>query len=246
MEDRDRPRLSIVLPAYNEASRIARSVAYATEFLRAQRYASELIVVCDGSRDATARIARETGGERVRVIQLPTNRGKGFAVRAGVREATGAHLLFSDVDFSTPLREVERFLAAHDAGCDVVIGSRALAESQVQRRQAWWREEMGRTFNRVVRAATGTALRDTQCGFKSFRRAAALDIFGRARIDRYAFDVELLSIAQRRGHRIQELPVIWKNDPLSRVHPIRDSLRMLWDLGRIRRNAARGLYERES
>lgn len=246
MEERDPLRLSIVVPAYDEASRIARSVAYATEFLRAQHYAGESIVVPDGSTDATARIARQTGGESVRVIELPVNRGKGFAVRAGVRAARGAHVLFSDVDFSTPLTEVERVLAAHDAGCDVVIGSRALPASQVQRRQAWWRESMGRTFNRVVRATTGTALRDTQCGFKSFRREAARDIFERARIDRYAFDVELLWIARRRGHRIEELPVTWINDPLSRVHPIRDSLRMLWDLGRIRRNAARGVYERES
>lgn len=246
MEEGDPLRLSIVVPAYDEATRIARSVAYATEFLRAQSYSGELIVVSDGSTDATARIAREIGGGAVRVIELPANRGKGFAVRAGVRAARGAHVLFSDVDFSTPLSEVGRFLAAHDAGCDIVIGSRALPASQVRQRQAWWRESMGRTFNRVVRAATGTALRDTQCGFKSFRRDAARDVFDRARIDRYAFDVELLWIAQRRGHRIEELPVIWTNDPLSRVHPIRDSLRMLWDLGRIRRNALRGVYERES
>jgi dolichyl-phosphate beta-glucosyltransferase len=238
----DRPALSVVLPAHDEAARIATSVEKALAYLSCRDYPSELLVVSDGSTDATARIAREAGGARVRVIENPTNRGKGHAVRAGMLEATGSHILFSDVDFATPIDEVERFRAALAAGCDLVVGSRALPDSDVRVRQAWWRQSMGRTFNRIVRAAVGFEMRDTQCGFKCFRRDAARAIFSRARIDRYAFDVEVLWIAQRLSLRVGELPVIWADDPHSKVHPIRDSLRMLVDLAAIRRNDADGAY----
>ena len=243
MQQSDRPHLSIVVPAFNEAARVGACVDRATAYLAAQPYASELIVVSDGSTDATAQIAREAGRERVQVIETPTNRGKGFAVRTGVLAAAGSQVLFSDVDFSTPIDEVERFLAAIAAGFDVVVGSRALPDSDVRVRQAWWRQSMGRTFNHIARAAIGFEMRDTQCGFKCFQRDAARAIFSRARIDRYAFDVELLWIAQRLKLRVGELPVIWADDSHSKVHPIRDSLRMLVDLAAIRRHDARGAYE---
>lgn len=243
MQQSDRPQLSIVVPAYNEAARVGACVERATAYLAAQPYASELIVVSDGSTDATAQIAREAGRERVQVIEIPVNRGKGFAVRTGVLAAAGSQVLFSDVDFSAPIHEVERFRTALDAGCDLVVGSRALPDSDVRVRQVWWRQSMGRTFNHIVRAAIGFEMRDTQCGFKCFRREAARSIFSRARIDRYAFDVELLWIAQRLKLRVGELPVIWADDPHSKVHPIRDSLRMIVDLAAIRRHDARGAYE---
>src|SRR5262249_44806216 len=187
----DRPRLSVVLPAYNEVARIATCIDRARAYLDAQGYASELIVVSDGSTDGTARVAREVGGTRVRVIETTPNRGKGSAVRAGMLAAEGAHVLFSDVDLSTPIAEVARFLACHGAGADVVVGSRALDASDVQVRQAWWRESMGRAFNRVARRIAGVDMPDTQCGFKTFRRDAARAIFERTRIDGYAFDVEV-------------------------------------------------------
>ena len=238
----DRPELSVVLPAHDEAARIGTSIARGLAYLDGRDYTSEVIVVCDGCTDATARIAREAGGKRVRVIENATNRGKGHAVRTGVLAAEGAQILFSDVDFSTPIEEVERFRAALATGCDLVVGSRALPDSDVRVRQAWWRQSMGRTFNHIVRAALGFEMRDTQCGFKCFRRDAARAIFSRARIDRYAFDVEVLWIAQRLSLRVRELPVIWVDDPHSKVHPIRDSLGMLGDLAAIRRHEARGLY----
>jgi dolichyl-phosphate beta-glucosyltransferase len=238
----DRPRLSVVLPAYNEVARIATCIEGARAYLEAQDYASELIVVSDGSTDGTARIAREAGGTRVRVIETTPNRGKGSAVRAGVLAAAGAHVLFSDVDLSTPLSEVGRFLARHAEGADVVFGSRALDASDVQVRQAWWRESMGRTFNRIARRIARVDMDDTQCGFKSFRRAAARAIFERTRIDRYAFDVEVLWIARALGLRVVELPVTWRNDPDSKVDPVRDSARMLLDLVAIRWHAAAGAY----
>jgi dolichyl-phosphate beta-glucosyltransferase len=240
--DPDRPSLSVILPAYQEAARIGASVEKALAYLHLRDYPAELIVVSDGSTDGTARIAREAGGERVHVIENRVNRGKGHAVRTGMLAARGAHLLFSDVDFATPIEEVERFRAALDEGCDLVVGSRALPDSDVRVRQAWWRQSMGRTFNHIVRAAVGFSMRDTQCGFKCFRREAARAIFSRARIDRFAFDVEVLWIAQRLGLRVGELPVVWVDDPHSKVRPVRDSLSMLADLAAIRRNDARGAH----
>lgn len=245
MQASDRPHLSVVVPVFNEAARVGACVERATAYLVAQSYASELIVVSDGSTDATVQIARDAAAGRAQVIDVPRNRGKGFAVRTGVLAATGAHVLFSDVDFSTPIHEVERFRAALDSGFDVVVGSRALPDSDVRIRQAWWRQSMGHTFNHFVRAATGFEMRDTQCGFKCFRRDAARAIFSRARIDRFAFDVELLWIARRLDLRVAELPVSWADDARSKVHPIRDSLRMLADLAAIRRHEARGDYAAE-
>jgi dolichyl-phosphate beta-glucosyltransferase len=234
--------LSVVLPAYDEADRIGKGVEQVLAYLGRQPFASELIVVSDGSGDATAAVAREAGHGRVQVIEYPHNRGKGFAVRTGVAAARGAHVLFSDADLSTPIEETDRFLVAHAEGFDVVFGSRSLPDSEVRVRQAWWRQSMGRTFNQVARRVARVAMSDTQCGFKSFRLDAARSIFGRARIDRYAFDVELLWIATRLGCRVRELPVRWTNDPQSKVRPVRDSVRMLVDLAAIRWHDARGAY----
>jgi dolichyl-phosphate beta-glucosyltransferase len=239
----ERPELSVVLPAYNESARIAASIERTTAYLDGWGHASEVIVVSDGSTDSTARIAREAGDARVRVIETARNRGKGHAVRVGVLAAEGRHVLFTDVDLSTPLEECARFLAAHADGWDVAFGSRALAGSDVRVRQAWWRQSMGRTFNRIARRVARVDMADTQCGFKSFRRAAARAIFERARVDRFAFDVEVLWIARRLGLRVAELPVPWSNDPASKVRPVRDSARMLADLVAIRWHAARGAYE---
>lgn len=240
------PLLSVVLPAYDEANRIGASVERVLDHLARQSHASELIVVSDGSCDGTAEVARRAGGDRVRVLELARNRGKGFAVRSGVLASRGEHVLFSDVDLSTPIETVERCLALHDRGCDAVFASRALAASEIPVRQAWWRQSMGRVFNGIARRIAQVDMDDTQCGFKSFRRDAARAIFERARIDRYAFDVEVLWIARRLGLRVEELPVRWVNDPHSKVHPLRDSARMLVDLGAIRWHAARGVYEERS
>jgi dolichyl-phosphate beta-glucosyltransferase len=243
MQETDRPNLSVVVPAHNEASRVGSCIERATAYLVAQPYTSEVIVVSDGSTDATVRIAREVGRERVRVIEIPTHRGKGYAVRTGVLAAAGCHVLFSDVDFSTPIDEVERFLVALAGGYDVMVGSRALPDSDIWARQVWWRQSMGRVFNGIVRATLDFEMRDTQCGFKCFRREAARAIFSRARVDRFAFDVEVLWIAQRLKLRVGELPVSWADAGQSKVHLIRDSLRMLFDLAAIRRYDARGAYE---
>jgi dolichyl-phosphate beta-glucosyltransferase len=180
----------------------------------------------------------------VTVLHHAVNRGKGYAVRTGMLAATGRYVLFTDADLSTPIEEVSRLLAALYAGADVAIASRGLTESDVVIRQPWWRESMGRTFNWLVQLLTVRGISDTQCGFKCFRREVAQRVFALQRLERFAFDVEVLWIAQRFGYRIVELPITWRNDPSSTVNPIIDSTRMLLDLVRIRINDWAGRYNR--
>ena len=237
--------LSVVIPAFEEAGRLDRTLRRVRVYLDGQSFSSEVLVVVDGGGDGTLEIARkwETDWSTLRVLDNKVNQGKGFAVRCGMLVSRGRYLLFSDADLSTPIDQVERLLVALEAGGDVAIGSRALAGSDVRVRQAWWRELMGRLFNRVVRLIALSDVLDTQCGFKCFRRDAGRQIFARQRIWRFSFDVELLWIARKLGYRVTEVPVTWVNDPSSRVHPLRDSLRMLVDLVRVRYNDLRGVYQ---
>lgn len=196
----------------------------------------ELVLVDDGSRDGTAAVMREAAkaSPTVRAVSYRPNAGKGYAVRRGVLEASAdLAVLISDADLSTPLDDLgalERALADHD----VAIGSRALALSRIGVRQAWYRQWMGRGFNRLMRSITGLPFSDTQCGFKMFRGEAAKAIFAQATVDRFAWDVEVLLIANRLGLSICEVPVRWDNSADSRVRIFRDSLRMLIDVIRIR------------
>jgi dolichyl-phosphate beta-glucosyltransferase len=240
------PHLTIVIPAYNEKSRIAPTLERVTDYLGRQPWPADIIVVLDGSTDGTrSEIARVCGSaSNVTVLDHAVNRGKGYAVRTGMLAATGRYVLFTDADLSTPIEEASRLLAALDAGADVAIGSRALTASNVAIRQPWWRESMGRTFNWFVQLLTVRGISDTQCGFKCFRREAAQRVFALQRLERFAFDVEVLWIAQRFGYRIVELPVTWRNDPSSTVNPLVDSTRMLLDLVRIRINDWIGCYNR--
>ena len=237
-------RLSVVIPAFEEAARIGSTLERVRTYLAARPFESEVLVVVDGGRDGTLGLVRNVARAwpALRVLDNGVNRGKGYSVRRGMLAARGRYLLFSDADLSTPIAEVERLVAALDAGADVAIGSRALVDSDVRVRQAWWRQSMGRVFNRFVRLVAVPDLRDTQCGFKCFRRDAAQRIFARQRIARFSFDVELLWIARTLGYRVAELPVTWINHPSSRVHPLSDSCRMLVDLMCLRFNDWRGAY----
>ncbi len=236
--------LSVVIPAYNEENRIGRTLERVLAYLAGRGAPFEVIVVDDGSDDATASVARAAGAgdPRVRVVSLERNRGKGMAVRRGVLEATGEWVLFSDADLSTPIEEIETLVPRLREGCDVAIGSRSLRGARVDVRQPWYREAMGKTFNRIVRLLAVRGFVDTQCGFKCFTREAARAIFGRARIDRFAFDVEAIVIARRLGLRVVEVPIRWANEPNSRVAIVRDSASMLVDLLRIRWYALAGAY----
>ncbi|MBI4384847.1 MAG: glycosyltransferase family 2 protein [Nitrospinae bacterium] len=236
--------MSVIIPAYNEENRLRKSLPPARDYLQRQDFAWEVIVIDDGSSDNTAGVSEDIFAESgVRVIRNPGNRGKGYSVRQGVFAARGEILLFSDADFSTPVREFTKLYSALQQGYDVAIGSRSLPDSNVTVHQAWYREGMGRLFNRLVRCLVLDGFIDTQCGFKAFRKEVALPIFSKMTIDRFSFDVEFLYIARKRGLRIKEIPVEWENVLYSRVNIVRDSARMLFDLFKIRWNNFRKSYD---
>lgn len=238
--------LSVVIPCFNEESRIGKTLAQIDEFLASKPYSSEIIPVNDGSCDSTERvIAQQQDNCRVplRLMSYSPNKGKGHAVRRGIMHAEGEFILFTDADLSTPISELDEFLEFLEAGeADIVIGSRGLPESDIQVHQPKYRELMGKTFNLLVRCLAVPSIKDTQCGFKCFRREVAKKLFCIQKIDGFAFDVEVLVLARQFGYRVIEKPVRWINSPSSRVHPIRDSSRMLWELLRIRINQLRGVY----
>lgn len=230
---------SLVIPAFNEAHRIGQSVSTTLTYLRENSPESELIVVDDGSTDATSEIVRdvlEQGGPiEARLIRQSENRGKGAAVRDGLRAATRAVGLFSDADLSTPIEEAPKLLEPIFAGeLDVAFGSRALNRKLIGNRQAWHREQAGRTFNLLVRLATGLPYWDTQCGFKAFRLEVFQPILESARSDGFGFDVELLYLAQQAHLRMREIPVRWNHYDGSKVRFLQDSLHMLQEVMALR------------
>jgi dolichyl-phosphate beta-glucosyltransferase len=235
--------LSIVIPAYNEELRLPatldRVVAYA---LRSPVPVEEILVVDDGSRDGTAALVEAQGGI-VRLIRNPGNRGKGYAVRNGMLAAEGDWILSTDADLSAPIAELEKLIgAARRENAVVAIGSRALDRKLVKVHQPMMRELSGRAFNIVMRLVTGLPFRDTQCGFKLFRKDAAKDIFSRQIEDGFSFDVEDLLIAQRLGLRSIEVPVEWSNVEGTKVS-LGQGIKSFADLVRIRSRAARGSYK---
>jgi len=234
-------QLSVVIPAYNEAPRLEPTLRRVIEFCRAARPSYELLVVDDGSTDGTAGLARRVGLEcpELRVIELGGNRGKGAAVRAGMLAATGRHILFSDADLATPIEELDKLERHLAEGNDIAIASRALPGADIRVRQHPLRELMGRSFNLMVRLAAIGGIRDTQCGFKLFTREAAHDLFARAAVDGFAFDVEILWLARGR-YRVAEVPVVWSHVEESKVSPGSDAARMFLDLLRIRWRHRRG------
>ena len=240
------PRISVVIPAYNEAARIGPPLATVAAWLDRKGWQAEILVVDDGSRDRTVAVAEEFARQapvQVRVLRNGLNRGKGYSVKYGVLEARGEFILVSDADFSTPIEDLPRLLAPIEArDVDLTIGSRDLPGSRVEVRQVWWREAMGRTFNFILRTLAGLRYRDTQCGFKVLRREAALPLFRAARVERFAWDVEILHLAALAGLRVREMPVRWRNSADSRVHPVRDSALMLRDTLRILWWTRRGRY----
>jgi len=238
--------ISIVIPAYNEEQRLGSTLNAILSFLnqRPSRFA-EILVVDDGSRDATARIVERFSVDhpQIRLLRNPGNRGKGYSVRHGVLESRGEWILFTDADLSAPIEELDKLFDAvrrHDA--DIAIGSRALDRSLIQVHQSWFRETAGRIFNLFLRILTGLPFLDTQCGFKLYRRQAAHEIFRRQRLERFGFDAEVLYIARRLGFRCVEVPVRWSHTPGTKVSMFRDSLDMFLDLLRVRWNDLLGRY----
>jgi dolichyl-phosphate beta-glucosyltransferase len=232
---------SLVIPCFNEATRIGATLRVALDYLTANAPKSELIVVNDGSTDETGAIARKILGETdvaTRLLENFPNRGKGSAVRSGLLAAREPIGLFSDADLSTPLEETPKLIDPIANGeVDIAFGSRALDRSLIGVHQPWRREQAGRVFNLLVRVATGLPFWDTQCGFKAFRLDVCRPILEAARIDGFAFDVELLLFAQRAGLRIREIPVRWNHAEGSKVSFFRDSLRMLREVIAMRARA---------
>ena len=240
--------LSIVIPAYNEAVRLGNTLLAVVDYLRKSWPDAEVIVVDDGSSDDTAGIARsifsDSGSLRTSVISYKSNLGKGRAVRLGLLAARSDVALFSDADLSTPITEAPKLVEPIVSGqYDVTFGSRALDRKLIGVHQPWRREQGGRVFNLAVRLATGLPFWDTQCGFKAFRMRVCRPLVEAATVDRFGFDVELLYLAFRAGLRLKEVPVRWDHNEGSKISLISDSFRMLSEVGLIRQQAHRGVYD---
>jgi glycosyltransferase involved in cell wall biosynthesis len=237
-------RISIVIPAYNEAPRLGPTLDRVLDFVRKQGWDAEVIVVDDGSRDGTADIVRGYGknNEIVRLLQNPGNRGKGYSVRNGVMNANGQIILFTDADLSSPIEEAPKLLEVIESGADVAIGSRWMRSELQTKRQSVARQVLGRVFNLLLRVVLRLDFKDTQCGFKAFRRNAARALFPLQKIERWGFDPEILFLADRAGFRVVEVPVRWGHDSGTRISPIADGSRMVGEMLRIRWYSMAGKY----
>ncbi len=241
------PFVSVVVPAYNEEKRIGDTLTTILAYLESSASTYEIIIVDDGSRDGTIEVinSKIRQSDRTRLITYQPNRGKGFAVRQGILASQGQSVVFTDADLSTPITEIESALI-HLASFDIVMGSRALAESKIIKHQPSYRRLGSRVFNTLRDGIVGADIsrfKDTQCGFKAFRGPVARRLFGLLRVDGFMFDVELLYVAIKLGYRIHEIPVRWTDMPGSKLRLIRDTARMFKDLAMIRfvhRNLLRG------
>lgn len=239
------PRLSVVIPAYNEAERLPVALSQARAWLAGKPYASEVLLVDDGSSDDTVNIVEHAAAswKALRLLRNPGNHGKGYSVRNGMLAAAGEMVLFSDADFSAPIEETDKLMEALETGFDVAIGSRAMRRELIGTHQSAFREKGGQVFNLFVRTITGLPFQDTQCGFKLFRRKAAQAVCQRQKLEGFGFDAEILYLAQRMGFRIAEVPVRWNHSPGTKFSMAKDSLEMLADLVRIRRWDRTGQYD---
>lgn len=241
--------ISVVIPAYNEEKRLPGSLEQVSEYLRDKSgVPAEILVVNDGSRDATREVAqslarRLANGPAIRVLENPGNCGKGYSVRHGMLEASHDWVLFTDADLSAPIEECDKLIAAVDAsGPDIAIGSRALDRSLIGVHQSGFRESMGRFFNLMVRLGAGLPFLDTQCGFKLFSRRAARAIFACQQLERFGFDVEILYLAHKLGFRAVEVPVRWNHCEGTKVGMLSGADAFL-DVWRVRRNDWLGKYD---
>ena len=243
------PMLTLILPAYDEARRLPASLARCAEYFQSRRSAAEIIVADDGSRDDTAAAVAEAiaslppGSPPVRRLPL-AHRGKGGAVRGGVRAATGDPIVVLDADLTIPVDLVGALLAALDAGADIAVASRYMPGSIVDR--PWWRRIIGDTYRLAVRTIVPTGVADTQCGGKAYTAAAARDLFARQRLDGFAFDAEVLFLARRSGYRVTEVPLALRQQKATSIDFLADAPGMFLDLLLIRWNGFRGRYDRAS
>lgn len=242
-----RPDVSIVIPAFEEESRIGDSITKILAFLQASPISSELIVVDDGSGDRTPETVETAFGTAgdipTKLIRYETNRGKGFAVKTGLLAADGGVAVFSDADLSTPIEEMPKLVDPIRSGeYDVTFGSRALDRRLIGTHQPWRREQGGKVVNLMIRTLSGLSFADTQCGFKAFNMTKFKPLLDVMTVDRFGFDVEFLFVAKYHALRLKEIPVRWNNVEGSKVSAIRDTRRMFSELMQIRRNARNRVY----
>lgn len=244
MQASTQPRLSIVIPAYNEETRIEGTLTRVLGCVAERGWDAEILVIDDGSSDHTVDIVQrwQETAPRLHLIKNPGNRGKGYSVRNGLLQAAGDIVLFTDADLSAPMEEAEGLFAALQAGADVAIGSRWLDRQRQTHHQPLYRRFFGRCFNWLTRTVIGLPFKDTQCGFKAFRREAAQVIFRLQTIERWGFDPEILFIARKLGYKVVEVAVTWGHDERSRISYLRDGLKMLEEVAEIRGNSLRGRY----
>jgi glycosyltransferase involved in cell wall biosynthesis len=238
------PSVSIVIPAYNEAARIEETLERVMDCIRSRSWDAEVMVVDDGSTDQTPEIVRRWMLEdgRIRLVRNPGNRGKGYSVRNGLLQGAGDIVLFTDADLSAPLEEAELLFEALDGGADVAIGSRWLDRKKQTMHQPLYRRFFGRCYNMLTRRIMGLPYKDTQCGFKAFKREAAQKIFRLQTIERWGFDPEILFIARRLRFEVVEVPVSWGHDARTRMSYLKDGMKMLQEMAQIRTNSFRGMY----
>lgn len=241
------PHLSIVIPAYNEAARLENTLQRVVGCVEDRGWNAEVIVVDDGSADETVDIVHHWMERHacMKLVQNPGNRGKGFSVRNGLLQSAGDIVMFTDADLSAPIEEAQFLLQAIEQGADVAIGSRWLDRQRQTIHQPLYRRFFGRCFNLVTRFVTGLPYKDTQCGFKAFRRDAAQTIFRLQTIERWGFDPEILFIARKLKYKIAEVPVTWGHDERSRISYLKDGMKMLEDMAKIRSNFMRGKYDQD-
>ena len=239
------PFLSIIIPAYNEASRLPQTLEQIFAFLEKEKYFSEVIVVENGSSDNTFSLAQELTAKYPNLRVLHNEEaGKGLAVRRGMLESEGEYRIFCDADLSMPIAEISRFIPPN-LDTDIVIASREV-KGAIRYDEPSYRHFTGRIFNLLIRILALPNIHDTQCGFKGFRADIAEEIFQYQSIEGWAFDAEILFIAKMRGYKITELPIPWYYNDESKISVLRDSFRMFFDLLKIRKNARKGLYNRTS
>lgn len=240
------PKYTIVIPAYNERARIVPTLRALVTCVRQRNWDAEVVVVNDGSPDNTAALVRQfaQNAPEVRLMENPSNRGKGYSVRSGLLHAQGEIVMFSDADLSAPIQDAERLFEVIADGTDIAFGSRWLETGRQTHRQPMYRQFFGRCFNLLTRMVMRLPYADTQCGFKAFTRHAAQTIFQLMTIERWGFDPEILFIARKRGYRVKEVPVNWAHDARTRISYRRDGLRMLKELAIVRWNALLGRYGR--
>jgi dolichyl-phosphate beta-glucosyltransferase len=235
-QGRPGPRLSVVIPCYNEEQRLPRTIEQIERYLAARGETYEIVLVDDGSADGTRGVmdAAAARNPSVRLESLPHNRGKGRALAQGVAAARGAEILVTDADLSTPIEELDKLQAALAAGAGVAIASRAIRGSRIEVSQPFYRVLMGKAFNLIVQAVLLPGIWDTQCGFKLFRADVAKEAFARLTTDGFGYDPEVLFRAKRSGVRIAEVPVTWRNSAPTKVSPISSSLDMFKHVVRVR------------